>query len=76
MLEWRLSFTPCANCRSTANGRLKYFYLAAFEGEAKLNYRLRLCEGCVHGFIDDLISIADRKDPDGIWRAAEWWGAA
>lgn len=69
-----LSYAPCANCRSTTNGRLKYFYLAAFEKEEKLNYRLRLCETCVDGFITELIAIADRKDPDGIWRGAEWWG--
>jgi hypothetical protein len=52
---------------------LKYFYLAAFDGDEKLNYRLRLCEQCAQSMVMDLISVADRRDKDGIWRGAEWW---
>ena len=69
-----MSYAPCANCRSTSNGRLSYFYLNAFEGEQRLNYRLRLCAVCVQQLVMDLISCADRKDGDGQWRAPEWWG--
>lgn len=69
-----MSYAPCCNCRSTSNGRLKYFYLAAFDGDEKLNYRLRLCEQCALTMVSDLFTVADRKDGDGIWRSAEWWG--
>jgi hypothetical protein len=70
----RLSYAPCANCRSTSNGRLKYFYLNAFDGDEKLNYRLRLCPKCVDGLVADLVAICDRRDEAGTWRPPEWWG--
>lgn len=69
-----MSYAPCCNCRSTRNGRLQYYYLAAFQGDEKLNYRLRLCEQCAAAMIAELVSVADRRDSDGIWRGAEWWG--
>lgn len=68
-----MSYSPCCNCRNTV-GRLSYFYLAAFNGEEKLNYRLRLCAECALSLVSDLINIADRKGPDGMWRSSEWWG--
>lgn len=69
-----MSYAPCANCRRTNGGRLFYFYLATFEKDRQLQYRLRLCQECSLSLVSDLLNVADRKDDDGIWRTSEWWG--
>lgn len=61
---------PCSNCRSTVNGRLKYFYLATYDGEKQQQWRLRMCSVCQESLIMDLISIGDVKLPTG-WAAPE-----
>lgn len=66
-----MSRQPCSNCRNTDNGALKYWYLAGFDGDTRLSYRLRLCGGCVTGLLMDLISCADHQDERGAWRAPE-----
>lgn len=65
-----MSWSPCSNCRSTSNGRLRFFYLATFEGEKRLSYRLRLCAVCSESLVSDLISVADQQI-DGTWRSPE-----
>jgi hypothetical protein len=68
--EAYLSWSPCSNCRSTSNGRLSFFYLATFEGERRLSYRLRLCQKCAVTLVSDLVSVADQQI-DGQWRTPE-----
>jgi hypothetical protein len=66
-----MSRQPCSNCRHTDNGALKYWYLAGFDGETRLSYRLRLCVTCVTGLLMDLITCADRQDESGRWLPPE-----
>lgn len=65
-----MSWSPCSNCRSTANGRLRFFYLATFEGEKRLSYRLRLCGRCADTLLSDAFNVADHQ-VDGVWRTPE-----
>ena len=65
-----MSWSPCSNCRSTSNGRLQFFYLAAFEGDKRLSYRLRLCQVCAANLVSDLLSVADMQ-VNGVWRTPE-----
>jgi len=66
-----MSSSPCSNCRSTANGRLTYWYLATYEGRDERKYRLRLCGVCSEAVMPALVDVADVKDPFGNWLARE-----
>jgi hypothetical protein len=66
-----MSRQPCSNCRSTTNGPLKYWYLAGFDGETRLSYRLRFCRECVEGLLADVLAVADRQDESGRWLPPE-----
>lgn len=66
-----MSASPCSNCRSTANGRLIYWYLATYEGREERKYRLRLCSGCSEAFMPALVEQADVKDAYGSWIVRE-----
>jgi hypothetical protein len=66
-----MSWTPCSNCRQTRPGRLRFVYLATFEGERRISHRLRLCADCYEGFIPELQRIAEEQDQLGRWLAPE-----
>lgn len=66
-----MSRQPCSNCRGTNRGALKYWYLAGFDGEVRLSYRLRLCKVCCEGLLMDLITCADSQAQNGRWITPE-----
>lgn len=61
----------CSNCRRTDQGRLKYWYLAGYDGDRQQKYRLRMCATCQTALLMDLISVADVEGPGGAWLTPE-----
>lgn len=61
----------CSNCRRFDQGRLRYWYLAGYDGDRQIKYRLRMCPTCQTALLMDLISVADVQGPAGEWLTPE-----
>lgn len=71
VLESDMSWSPCSNCRRTDNGRLRFAYLATFEGQERFSYRVRYCNDCFEALLTDVIHTAEVQNSAGQWIAQE-----
>jgi len=66
-----MSWSPCSNCRSTANGALRFCYIAVFEKDIRKSHRARLCNACWEALVDELLACCEIQDAVGRWLAQE-----
>lgn len=66
-----MAFAQCCNCRRSDQGKLRYCYLATFDGDGRKSHRLRLCPVCYEAFVPDLLEVADLQNERGTWVTRE-----
>lgn len=66
-----MSDFPCTGCRSTANGRLTYFYVNYYADQELVKRRARLCQNCVVDVVPQLLEGADYQDEQRNWIPVE-----